>query len=178
MQTVNYDGGSKFMRMAARLPSGRTLEDMSKRNELFYSLDANRSGYLTATDVQIGLLIFFQEESSERDLKEAVARAFAAAKSVQLNHHGSSAAKVDKSEFRLLLLHMKQSLELRAIFDEIDAKDPLHITLAEATTAMPLLTKWGLSTNDPVTAFREIDPRNVGQVIIECLQLFDFWLLT
>jgi hypothetical protein len=164
MQAVNHDGGSKFMRLAARLPSGRTLEDMAKRNEIFHSLDVSRSGYISDGDIQTGLRNFFKEELNVQELQTYVTRAFAAAKSVQLNHHGSSAGRVDKGEFRLLLLHMKQSLELRAIFDETGAKDPHYFRIAEATAALPLLTKWGLSIGDPVAAFDEIDPRNAGQV--------------
>ena len=155
---------SKFMQLAARLPAGRTLEEMAKRNEIFQDLDASRSGFLRKADIQIGLTKLLAEESNQKDIAEAISRAFTAAKSVHLNHHGSSGDRLDKSEFRLLLLHMKQSLELRAIFDEFEGYDPLYISEAEAAAALPLLNKWGLGMKEPAIAFGEIDPNNTGQV--------------
>ena len=153
----------------ARLPTSRTAEDKKKRMTMFMQFDPNSNGYLSLAEVDkgcrdiLGLHEIF-------DAKPVIMRAFQAAKSANDKNNkkgGHGPDYIEKCEFRLLLVYLRQYLELWQMFSEIDDSGDRRVEFAEFKKALPKLESWGVKISDPEAAFREIDTNGGGIILFD-----------
>ena len=150
-----------------RLPAQKGAEQQQKRKELFKQFDPNGNGYLSLAEVDKGCRDVLQLYEIF-DCKPVIMRAFMASKeaSNKRSKPGSHGPDyVEFSEFRLLLVYLRQYFEIWQMFDEIDTSDDRRIELAEFKKAIPRLATWGVKITNPEAAFKEID-RNGGGIIL------------
>jgi len=88
---------------------------------------------------------------------------------------GSNDDFVERSEFRYLLLCIRQYLEYWVMFDSMDTDDDERMSLREFKAAIELLRKWGVKVDDPEKVFGEIDKSGGGKVLFN---EFATWALT
>jgi len=95
-------------------------------------------------------------------------RAFQAAKGVS-NSSSSDVGEsyIERSEFRLFLLYLRNYLEVWQVFDRIDTGDDRRIDLEEFQSAVPTLEGWGVTIEDPASSFAEIDANGGGQILFQ-----------
>ena len=74
---------------------------------------------------------------------------------------------VELTEFRTLLLYLRQYLELYVMFDEIDTDDDKRIEEKEFGRAVALIERWGVKVADAGVLFREIDADGGGKVLFD-----------
>jgi Ca2+-binding EF-hand superfamily protein len=156
-----------WVAMRQKLPTEKSADAQKKRLDIFKQFDPNNNGYLSLAEVDkgckdvLGLYDVF-------DAKPVIMRAFQAAK-------GASDAKekkgskgpdyVERNEFRLLLVYLRQYFEVWQMFDEVDTSDDRRITLAEFKAALPKIQSWGVKVGSPEAEFKAID-KNGGGIIL------------
>ena len=162
----------------ASLPTSRKPEDKKRRMDLFMQFDPNSNGYLSLAEVDKGCQDILRLYDLF-DCKPVIMRAFMAAKSAndknnkaKKNTHGPDF--IEKCEFRLLLVYLRQYFELWQMFDEIDDSGDRRIELAEFKKALPKLESWGVKISDPQAAFNEIDTNGGGIILFD---EFSHWAL-
>ena len=70
-------------------------------------------------------------------------------------------------EFRILLLYIRQYLELYVMFDAIDTSGDKRIEEAEFAAALGLVEKWSLKVDDAAATFKELDADGGGMVLFD-----------
>ena len=129
-----------------KLPTGFSAEDKAKREALFTGFDPNKNGYLSLAEVDKGIRDVLELDAIF-DCKPVIMRAFQAAKS--LNDARGKASHgpdyVEKCEFRMLLVYLRQYFELWQMFSMIDTSGDRRITKQEFLMAVPLLERWSVS---------------------------------
>ena len=153
----------------AKMPTEKTADQKAKRMELFMQFDPNGNGYLSLAEVDKGCRDILQIHEIF-DAKPVIMRAFQAAKNVnnKRNKPGSHGPDyIEKCEFRLLLVYLRQYLELWEMFDEIDTSDDRRVSITEFKKAIPRLEAWGVKIDDADAAFKEIDTNGGGIVLFD-----------
>ena len=74
---------------------------------------------------------------------------------------------MELSEFRTLLLYLRQYLELWVMFDAIDTSKDKRIDEDEFAAAVGLVAEWGLKVTDPAALFKTIDLDGGGIVLFD-----------
>ncbi len=155
--------------ISAKLPTDRTAEEREKRFELFGQFDPNGNGYLSLAEVDkgchdvLGLYDIF-------DAKPVVMRAFQAARGAndKRNKTGSHGPDyIEKCEFRLLLVYLRQYFELWQMFDRVDASDDRRVDLDEFKAAVAKIEAWGLQVDDAEAEFKAIDTNDGGKILFD-----------
>jgi len=154
-----------------KLPTERTAEQKEKRKELFAGFDPNGNGYLSLAEVDKGCKdIIGLPEIYEN--KPVMMRAFQAAKGA--NNTKTREKKgdigedyIERSEFRLLLIYLRNYFEVWQMFDRIDTEDDRRISLEEFKTAVPMIENWGVKIADAEATFKEIDGNGGGQILFD-----------
>jgi len=154
-----------------RLPTGRSEEEKKLRMQYYKAFDPNGNGYLSLAEVDkgcrdvLGLYDVFKA-------KKVIMRAFQAAKSA--NNEASTTKKdkygpdyVEKCEFRLLLVYIRQYFELWQMFIAIDESGDQRISLEEFKKAVPQIEKWGVKITDPEATFKKVDSDNGGMLLFD-----------
>jgi len=161
MESSSFD----WDKIKEKLPAEKTDEQTAQRKELFDRFDPNGNGYLSLAEVQRGCEeIIALPEIYES--KPVMMRAFQAAKGVSSNNKSDLGDDyIERSEFRLLLLYLRNYLEVWQVFEDIDTGDDKRIDLKEFRTAIPILEGWGVEIEDPEASFAEIDTNGGGQVL-------------
>jgi Ca2+-binding EF-hand superfamily protein len=152
-------------RIAQKLPWGTDEKSATARKLLFRQFDPNGNGLLSLAEVDKGVLDI---GLGDVVCKAVIMRAFQAAKGV--NQSGDKKQNddyVDSSEFRMLLLYIRQYLELWVMFDAIDADKNKKIEEKEFAAAVALVEKWGLKVEDPAATFKEIDADKGGCILFD-----------
>jgi Ca2+-binding EF-hand superfamily protein len=161
----------------AKMPMEKTPEQNAKRAELFKAFDPNGNGYLSLAEVDkgcrdvLGLYEVF-------DAKPVIMRAFQAAKGVndKRNKKGAHGPDyVERCEFRLLLVYLRQYFEIWQMFDVVDTSDDRRVSFSEFKEALPKIQSWGVKINDPETEFKKIDTNGGGMVLFD---EFAHWALS
>ena len=150
-----------------RLPMEKTPEQKAARNKLYLRFDPNNNGYLDLAETEkgcrdvLGLYEIF-------DAKPVVKKAFITASAVSDGKKkGSRQARndsIERSEFRLLLVYLRQYFEVWQMFDEIDASNDGSITFEEFKKVLPRIEAWGVRVSDPQAVFKEMDRTRDGTV--------------
>ena len=154
--------------LLSHLPTERTPEAKAQRSVLFDSFDPNGNGYLSLAEVDKGLT----DTGLTRDKipPKVTMRAFQAAKGVHASTSSRGADYIEKCEFRLLLVYLRQYLELWHLFDAADASQDHRISLDEFRAAVnkfdePLKSIVG--GEDPEATFRAIDKNGGGMILFD-----------
>ena len=86
-----------------------------------------------------------------------------------LNHRGRGFNNdfVEWKEFRLLLLYMRQYLELFVMFDRMDSNDDRRISRSEFERARGMLVGWGLKHFAVDSIFQKIDQNQGGFILFD-----------
>lgn len=152
--------------VAKKLPWGTDEESVKRRKKLFKVFDPNNNGLLSLAEVDKGV----GEDLKMGDVicKAVIMRAFQASKAG--NKTESKAANddyVDFTEFRTLLLYLRQYLELWVMFEAIDTNKDKRIDAGEFAAAAKLVEKWGMHIKDPAEVFAEIDGDGGGMILFD-----------
>eukprot|EP01064_Diplonema_japonicum_P037058 TRINITY_DN8584_c0_g3_i2.p1 TRINITY_DN8584_c0_g3~~TRINITY_DN8584_c0_g3_i2.p1 ORF type:complete len:186 (+),score=81.64 TRINITY_DN8584_c0_g3_i2:43-600(+) len=150
--------------LSAKLPSSRSAKDKQKRRQIFNGMDMNGNGYLSLAEVDKGVRDVLKADDLF-DCKPAMLRAFNAVKDTAPSHTPHSDDYVTRSEFRLLMVSLRQMFELWQMFEMIDTGDDRRVDEKEFTQATPLIEKWGVKIEDPSATFKQIDKNGGGQVL-------------
>eukprot|EP00760_Papus_ankaliazontas_P028629 PhM_4_TR3816/c0_g1_i1/m.91983 len=161
-----------------KMPTDRSPASKKKRMELFRLFDPNGNNYLSLAEVDrgvrdiLGLEVLF-------DCKPVLIRAFNAAKSANddpRNIHAKRATNrqqplgadyVEKCEFRLLLVYLRQYLELWQMFDAVDTDDDRRVDFEEFKKALPLIESWGYKVEDAEAEFKKVDADGAGMLLFD-----------
>ena len=126
--------GIDFAAISAKLPTGRDPETTAIRKKLFQSTDVNGNGFLSQAEVDkaVGEAIGSEYLFSA---KPVITRAFAASKDMG---GGKSSDYVEKSEFRLCLVYLRQYFELYVAYNRLDSSDDRRLSLPEFKAGVKL----------------------------------------
>ena len=154
-----------FSRLTAKLPTGMDPASKERRKKLFKSADVNGNGYLSQAEVDkaVGEAIGSEDLFSA---KPVIGRAFAAAKNLG---GGNNADYVEKSEFRLLLVYLRQYFELYVAYNRLDSSDDRRLSLPEFRSGVELLSTWGIDIpeGEVEAEFRRIDTNGGGVILFD-----------
>jgi len=132
-------------------------------------IDPNGNGYLSLAEVDkgckdvLGLYEIF-------DAKPVIMRAFQAAKSAndKKNKAGSHGPDyIEKCEFRLFLVYIRQYFEIWQIIQSVDTSGDRRISFDEFESALSKIESWGLSISDPKAEFVSIDKNGGGMILFD-----------
>ena len=159
--------GDVWTTLKEKLPTERTEAAKARRAELFTAFDPNGNGHVSLAEVDKGVREQFQLQDLTDDLAPILQRAHTAAKGVatrkEKRKHDDD--YVQRSEFRMLLVYIKQYFELWVMFDEVDASDDRRVSLEEFRAALPQLASFGVTVDDADATFAEIDTNGGGMIL-------------
>ena len=163
---------------AAQLPTGKDEASRKQRKKIFDTCDVNANGVLSLAEFDRGLREVFGHDFELRvfKAKPAIMRAFQAAKKWNKSKGKKSKIPfglngddyVDKSEFRVLLMYLRQYFEVYVMFEDIDGGNigDDRITLKEFVAAARKLRSWGVDVTEAnaPSHFDKIDVDKNGYV--------------
>ncbi len=144
-----------------KLPADRSEESKKKRDAFFSEMDKNGNGHLSLAETDLGLRTTLGVENIAMAPK-AVKCAFDAARKLDKNN---SQDWLQRNEFRVFLLMLRQYFDLYQHFEEIDTGDDLRIDIFEFRQSKPTLEKWGIKVDNLDVAFAKIDVNGGGQIL-------------
>ncbi|KAL3682566.1 hypothetical protein R1sor_000588 [Riccia sorocarpa] len=165
-EVTQKNGEIDWKAIAAKLPSEKTAQDKAKRSKLFNEFDPNGNGFLSLAEVDRGICDVLQLEGLFQ-CKPAIMRAFQAAKGVAKSNSKLGDDYVERSEFRLLMVYLKQYFELYEMFNKVDTSDDRRVSLDEFKAAVPLLERWGLKIEDAEAEFEKVDANTGGSILFD-----------
>ena len=139
-----------------RLPIKKTVEERTKRRQLWNAIDMNGNGYISLAEFDRGVRDVLNLPNIF-SLKKVLIRAFNAAKNKIKGKSKHSDDYVEWLEFRILLVYLRQYFEYYVMFCRIDTSDDFKVDINEFKKAIPTLEKWGVKIADPVAEFKKID---------------------
>lgn len=168
----------------AKLPTGKDAESNKLREQLFKVFDATGTGKLTLVQVRKTLVevLQFGDVFPPKVIKYAFFAAAAFNKdgarlSVRLKQMSvGKAVFVDWVRFRMLLVYLRQYLELFILFDTINICRTGEVTEGEFMASQVLLEQYGFKITDLSRAFHEIKTARVGAPVT--FKEFAHWGLT
>ena len=158
-------GSNNFAALSAKLPTGMDTATKARRKALFRSVDVNGNGFLSQAEVDKAIMQLMGSEGLFK-AKPVISRAFHAAKSCGA---GGSPDYVEKSEFRLLLVYLRQYFELYIAYDRLDSSDDRRLSLPEFRSGVQLLARWGIdiAEEDIEREFHTIDTNGGGIILFD-----------
>jgi hypothetical protein len=153
-------------------PLLKTQEDASQRLEIFEKLkqkendNENENGTIKSNEIDLALrnLYSFEEKFLT---KEVISRAFISSKKSKLKRYINSEDEMEKNELRSFLVYLRQYTEYFEMFDLIETIDSKKIKFYEFSSALPVLSKWGIEIEDPKSAFDGIDIEGNGEILFQ-----------
>lgn len=149
-----------------KLPVKRNSEGFAKRTKMFNDFDPNGNGYLSLAEVDKGIRDVLQLDMIFNS-KPAIMRAFQAAKNKGPKRTKYSDDYIERNEFRILLVYLRQYFEYWQMFQRIDANNDRKVTFSEFMQAIPIMEKWGVKIQDPQRTFKEIDLNGGGVILFD-----------
>lgn len=159
-KNINWD------QIRKQIPLERTPEGLEKRRQLFKDFDPNGNGYLSLAETDKGVRDVLKLDNVF-DCKPVIMRAFQAAKNAGPTRTKHSEDYIEKNEFRLFLVYLRQYFEYFEMFNRIDTGDDKKVNLQEFKDSIPMMEKWGVKVSDPEAAFKEIDTNGGGQILFD-----------
>ena len=167
------------------MPTELTPAAKHKRMELFALMDPNGNNYLSLAEVDKGVQDILQLQELF-EVKPVLMMAFKIAKNAnqgggvgqpQKKNRQTALGRdfIEKCEFRLLLVYLRQYLELWAMFSEIDVDGDRRVQISEFQKAVPIIESWGCKIPNPEADFRLIDKDGGGMILFG---EFAEWALT
>ena len=156
--------------LSMSLPTGRDVASRKRRSAMFDKFDVNGNGYLSLAecDKAVRDVLGSHELFSS---KPVIMRAFQAAKDASKGTTGSRVGKnfVEHSEFRLLLVYLRQYFELYKAYSQLDSSDDRRLSLPEFRAGLSLLSRWGVSVSEEAVEaeFAAIDTNGGGQILFD-----------
>ena len=157
-------------RLARQLPTGVGSAASARRAAVFNAMDTRGIGLLSLAEVDTGIreLLGLGALFASRPI---LLRAFQAAKASKPPTAASQRGSedfVEQSDFRRLLVHLKQYLRLHMALRRVDESDDRRISISEVREAGPFLRAWGLLRLEDVDrAFLQMDSRGGGLIDFE-----------
>ena len=99
--------------------------------------------------------------------KAPMLRAFNAAKDHYKSKSDIGQDYVQKPEYRIFLLYLRQYFEYFVMFKKVDTSGDDKISIEEFKVAVPIMKRWGVLVNDPVAEFKKIDVNNGGTLLFD-----------
>ncbi|KRX07807.1 hypothetical protein PPERSA_07557 [Pseudocohnilembus persalinus] len=161
----NVDEGT-WAELLEKLPTQKTPEQKNERKQLFNLFDPNGNGYLSLAEVDKGLRDVLQCETLF-DVKPVIMRAFQTAKNSVKTKSSHGEDYIERCEFRLLLVYLRQYFEFWVMFQRINKDFDRKLSLEEFKNAVPEIEKWGIQIQDPEATFSEIDQNNGGAILFD-----------
>ena len=152
--------------ISTKLPLERDQEGVAKRAKLFRDFDPNGNGYLSLAEVDKGVRDVLKLNVMF-DCKAVIMRAFEAAKKTGPKKSSLSDDYIEKNEFRIFLVYLRQYFEYYVMFDRIDTGDDKKISYDEFQKALPMIEGMGCKITDPAGVFASIDKNGGGQITFD-----------
>ena len=149
-----------------RLPIKKTVEERTKRRQLWNAIDMNGNGYISLAEFDRGVRDVLNLPHIF-SLKKVLIRAYNASKNKIKGKAKHSGDYVEWLEFRILLVYLRQYFEYYAMFCRIDTSDDFKVDINEFKKAVPILEKWGVKITDPNDEFKKIDTNNSGSIMFD-----------
>ena len=149
-----------------RLPIKKTVEERTKRRQLWNAIDMNGNGYISLAEFDRGVRDVLNLPHIF-SLKKVLIRAYNASKNKIKGKAKHSGDYVEWLEFRILLVYLRQYFEYYAMFCRIDTSDDFKVDINEFKKAVPILEKWGVKITDPNAEFKKIDTNNSGSIMFD-----------
>ena len=146
------------------LPIRKTPEDFEKRNKLWASIDVNGNGFVSLAELDKGVRDVMRNQDLF-DSKPALIRAHQAAKNRVKTKSLHGPDYVERCEFRLVLLYLRQYFEYWIAFNRVDKNMDERISLTEFVAAQEEIEKWVGPIDDAEATFAEIDLNGGGMIL-------------
>jgi len=141
----------------------KTPEGIEKRKKMFSQFDPNGNGLLSLAEVDKGIRDVLNLPDVFA-MKQVIMRAFQAAKDAMPNKGQHSGDYIEKNEFRVFLVYLRQYFEYYEMFDILNTDSDKTIDYSEFLAALPRLEKWGIKVAEPEKTFKEIDADKGGKL--------------
>lgn len=137
------------------------------RNKQFKQMDTNGNGYVSLAEIDKYFKDMGRELAIIYNSKAAMLRAFMAAKDHMRSTAETGQDYVQKPEYRIFLLYLRQYFEYFVMFKKLDKTGDDKLSLKEFTAAVPIMKKWGVNIKDPKTEFNKIDVNKGGSLLFD-----------
>ena len=148
------------------LPIRKTPEEYERRSEKWKVLDFNGNGYVSLAELDK----FLNESMGNPhlfDSKPVIIRAHNAAKAKVKTKSLHGPDYVERCEFRLVLVYLRQYFEYWAAFKRVDKSDDDRISLIEFMDAKDSIEVWVGPIDDVEATFQEIDTNGGGKILFK-----------
>ena len=146
------------------LPILKNKEEWERRNQLWDSIDVNGNGYVSLAELDKGLRDAVGNQQLF-DCKPAIIRAHQAAKNKVKTGKSHGPDYVERAEFRVVLVYLRQFFEYYEAFNRVDTDDDRRIDLDEFLAAQEIMERWVGPIDDMEGAFNEIDTNGGGKIL-------------
>lgn len=153
-----------------RLPVGRNAEEKALRLKYFKEFDVKNRGRLSLLEAKNGVRNVLCLPVL-LDAKPVVPAAFNRAKEADSKPGQATPGRcgfdtVDKCEFRMFLVLLRQFLEIFIMFDAVDENRQGKIDFIDFCDAMPDLAAYGVNvpSENLAAAFKQMDSKNTGSI--------------
>ena len=169
MADAGTSGDIDWSAITAKLPVGRDTASSMRRAELFERFDVNKNGVLSLGEADRAI----REVMGFDTLSKAVLmRAFNAARDANKSKKPKRKRKddyVERDEFRVLLVYLRQYFELYVAFNRLDTNQDQRLDLVEFRNSLDTLAKWGINVKpeEAEAEFQKIDVNGGGAVLFD-----------
>lgn len=154
--------GVDWDEIATKMPTSKTDPvAIKRRNELWKYFDNNGNGYASLAETQKGIRDGLQLQDLY-EAKPAIIRAFNFAKDAVPGKNKYGADYLEKKEFRIFLVALRQRFEYFQAFKRIDSGGDGRIDLMEFMSSRKIIEKWVGKMADPEKEFNLIDTNGGG----------------
>ena len=159
--------GIDWNEIAKKMPTSKTdPADKKRRAELWKYFDNNGNGYASLAECDKGIRDGLKLDDLF-EAKAAILRAFNFAKDAVPGKSKYGADYVEKKEFRIFLVALRQRFEYFMAFKRVDADGDGRIDLGEFMGARDLIEKWVGVMDNPEMEFRMIDVNGGGIILFD-----------
>ena len=151
-----------------QLPCEKTPEQKAQVDHLWQLIDLNQNGYVSLAELDKALretLYCYQVF----ECKPVIIAAFSLVKDVVGYKKSHGDYYIDQSEFRLVLLYLRQYFEYFKAFSRVDINDDQRISLQNFMEQKHIIEKWIGSIKNPETSFKQIDKHGKGYILFDDL---------
>lgn len=145
------------------LPIRKNPEEYARRSELWKSIDVNGNGYVSVAELDKGLADAINNLEIFKT-KAVILRAHTAAKNKVKTKGTHGADYVERCEFRLVLVYLRQYFEYWVAFKRVDDDSDSRISLEEFVDAREEIEKW-VGPIEPEETFKKIDTNGGGKIL-------------
>ena len=152
--------------MKEALPIRKTPEDYAKRSKLWKTVDFNGNGFVSLAELDKAL----NESLHNTDLfdsKPVIIRAHQAARNKVKTKSLHGPHYVERCEFRLVLLYLRQYFEYFEAFSRVDKNSDERISLIEFVSAQEVIERWVGPIDDMEATFAYIDTNGGGMILFK-----------